>query len=339
LEIIASIGIGGRYGNSPMRHRNSNTETLSSYLISRGLNVAEVQKSADIFVALDHSEGDRHLLEERKKLGKFSVLFRSEPRCVLPEAYKAKTEDLYETVISFGKPTSIERSSHWPQYWLKEELYKKSVEHRSERVAMINANKLNLSKFEMYTLRRMCALEVDSIDLYGESWNSNVISKLKTLIIEILKNPIVHLFSMRNHVRYWFRNWPETLAPSNKQEILRTYKYTLVIENDRTYMSEKLFDALIAGCIPVYVGPSVVDYGIPGDLVIQVEPTVMSVASGIEAAKRIDFMAFQERLDLWLSLETTEQNHLGPHVIDRVIGLVNADYENFKKAQSKSRKF
>jgi hypothetical protein len=185
----------------------------------------------------------------------------------------------------------------------------------------------------------MCALEVDSIDLYGESWNSNVFSKSKTLIMEILKNPIVHLFSMRNHVRYWFRNWPETVAPSSKQEILRTYKYTLVIENDRTYMSEKLFDALIAGCIPVYVGPSVVDYGIPGDLVIQVEPTVMSVASGIETAKRIDFMAFQERLDLWLSLETTEQNHLGPHVIDRVISLVYADYGNFIQDQSKSKKF
>jgi hypothetical protein len=330
LEIIASLGIGGRYGNSPMRHRNSNNETLRSYLLSRGLKVAEVPKSADIFVALDHTDSDQRLLEERKKQGKFSVLFRSEPRCVLPEGYKEETEDLYDTVISFGKPTSVERSSHWPQYWLKEELFEKSVEQRSERIAMINANKLNLSKFEMYTLRRKCAVEIDSIDLYGESWNSNVISKSKTLLIEILKDPIHHLFSMRSHIRYWFRNWPETIAPSSKQEVLRTYKYTLVIENDRTYMSEKLFDALIAGCIPVYVGPSVLDYGIPKNLVIEVEPTVKSVASGIEAAKRIDFVAFQESLDLWLSLETTEQNHLGPNVIDRAISLAYAEYRNTK---------
>ena len=330
MAIVASIGIGGRYGNSPMRHRNSNIETLSSYLISHGLIVSEVPKLSDIFIALDHSESDRLLLLERKKLGKFSVLFRSEPRCVLPAAYKTKTEDLYDTIISFGKPTSFERSSHWPQYWLKEELFEKSVEHRSERIAMINANKLNLSKFEMYTLRRMCAVEIESIDLYGESWNSSAMSKSKTLIIEILKDPIRHLFSMRNHLRYWFRNWPETIAPSSKQEVLRTYKYTLVIENDRTYMSEKLFDALIAGCIPVYVGPSVLDYGIPKNLVIEVEPTVKSVASGIEAAKRIDFVAFQESLDLWLSLETTEQNHLGPNVIDRAISLAYAEYRNTK---------
>ena len=330
MEIIVSLGIGGRYGNSPMRHRNSNNETLRSYLISRGLKVAEEPESADIFVALDHTDSDQPLLEERKKLGKFSVLFRSEPRCVLPEAYKEETEDLYDTVISFGKPSSVERSSHWPQYWLKEELVEKSVEQRSERIAMINANKLNLSRFELYTLRRKCAVEINSIDLYGESWNSSVISKLKTLIIEILKDPISHLLSIRIHTRYWFKNWPETIAPSSKQEILRSYKYTLVIENDRSYMSEKLFDALVAGCIPIYVGPTVANYGIPSDLVIEAEPSVMSVASGIETAQRIDFLAFKERLDLWLSLDKTEQNHLGPHVIDRAISLVYADYGKFK---------
>jgi hypothetical protein len=314
-----------------MRHRNSNNETLRSHLISRGLNVKEVSKSVDIFVAIDHTDRDRPLLEERKKLEKFSVLFRSEPSCVLPEAYKEETECLYDVVISFGKPERIERSSHWPQYWLKEELLEQLVENRSERIAMINANKLNLSRFEQYTLRRMCAVGIASIDLFGESWNVSVMSKLKTLMIEILKDPIRHFFSMKSHIRYWFKSWPETRAPISKQEILRTYKYTLVIENDRTYMSEKLFDALIAGCIPIYVGPSVSDYGIPGDLVIEVEPTVTSVAAGIEIAKRIDFTAFQERLYSWLSLETTEQRHLGSYVMDRAIKLVYNDYENFKK--------
>ena len=321
-----------------MRHRNSNRETLGSYLSSRGVNVVEHLKSADIFVAIDHDDHDLLILKERKKLGKFSVLFRSEPKCVLPEAYKKETEDLYDAITSFGKPASTSRLSHWPQYWLKEELFERSVQPRSEKTVMINANKLNLSKFELYTLRRKCALEIGSIELYGESWNSSIISKSKTLIIEILKDPIRHLFSIKNHARYWFRNWPETIAPSSKQEILRTYKYTLVIENDRTYMSEKLFDALIAGCIPIYVGPDVADYAIPRDLVIEVEPTVESVASGIEAAKRVDFIDFQERLFFWLSLEQTEHKHLGSYVIDRAINLVYADYENFKN-ESKSKKF
>jgi hypothetical protein len=195
---------------------------------------------------------------------------------------------------------------------------------------MINANKLNLSKFELYTLRRKCAVEIGSIELYGESWNSNLISKIKTLVIEILKDPFRHLFALRKHIVYWFKRWPETIAPISKQEILRKYKSALVIENDRTYMSEKLFDALIAGCIPIYVGPSVADYGIPADLVIEVEPTVMSVSSGIKAVKRIDYAAFQEKLHAWLSQESTEQRHLGSHVMDRAIDSVYRDYKTFK---------
>ena len=330
MEIIASIGIGGRYGDSPMRHRNSNNETLASYLISRGLNVVVVPESADIYLAIDHTDTDRPLLEDRRKLEKFSVLFRSEPKCVLPDAYKDETEALYDAVVSFGKPAGDARSSHWPQYWLKEELFLRSVERRSEKTVMINANKLNLSKSELYTLRRKCAVEISSIDLYGESWNSNLMSRLKTLMIEVLKDSIRHLVTMRIHIRYWFKKWPETIAPINKLEILRGYKRTLVIENDRTYMSEKLFDALIAGCVPIYVGPSVADYGIPVDLVIEVEPTVMSVASGIEASKRIDFAAFQERLQAWLSLEATQQSHLGSYVMDRAIHAVYSEYKTFK---------
>jgi len=328
---MPSLCIGGRYGDSPMRHRNSNNETLRNYLVSCGLNVVEEVKSADIFVAIDHTDDDKNLLKERKRKGKFSVLFRSEPQCVLPEAYTEGIENLYDATISFGKPEIDNKSSHWPQYWLKEELFEQSDRDRSERIVMINANKLNLSEFEFYTLRRKCAVEIDSIDLFGESWNASVLNKSKTLLIEILKKPIPHLFSMRKHLRYWFKKWPGTLAPKIKQNVLRSYKYTLVIENDRTYMSEKLFDALTSGCIPIYVGPSVIDYGIPRDLVIEVEPTVRSVASGIEAAKRIDFVAFQERLHLWLSLETTVQSHLGSYVMDRAIELVYKDYENFKK--------
>jgi hypothetical protein len=187
LEIIPTLGIGGRYGESPMRHRNSNTETLDKYLTSCGFNITAVTKSADIFIALDHTDSDQLLLEERKKLGMFSVLFRSEPRCVLPKAYKKETEDLYDIIISFGKPMGVERSSHWPQFWIEKELFEENVEHRSENIAMINANKLSLSEFELYTLRRKCAIKIDSIELFGEGWNSSAISKAKKLIPSLVK--------------------------------------------------------------------------------------------------------------------------------------------------------
>jgi hypothetical protein len=331
LEVNTTLGIGGRYGNSPMRHRNSNTETLDEYLTSRGFNIAAEVAYAGIFVAIDHTDQDIPLLMERKRNGKFSVLFRSEPRCVLPEAYKKETEDLYDEIICFGQPEKNAKSSHWPQYWQQGEPFEQTDFGRSDRTAMINANKLSLSRSELYTLRRKCAAEIGSLDLFGEGWNASTLTKSKTLLIEILKDPTTHLFTMWKHLRYWFKPWRSTLAPTSKQGILRSYKYTLVIENDRTYMSEKLFDALASGCIPIYVGPAVIDYEIPKGLVIEVEPTVKGVVAGMEAAGKLNFSDFQRKLYSWLTSEETERKHLGPYVVDRAIGRVFEDYNEFNK--------
>jgi hypothetical protein len=43
-----------------------------------------------------------------------------------------------------------------------------------------------------------------------------------------------------------------------------------VIENDSTYVSEKLLNALVAGCIPIYSGPPLSIYGIPSEVAINV---------------------------------------------------------------------
>ena len=64
---------------------------------------------------------------------------------------------------------------------------------------------------------------------------------------------------------------------------------------------------------------------------IQVEPQVDSIIAGIEAAKEIDFLEFQENLHFWLTLEETETNHLGPNVINRAIKMVYEQYDKFQK--------
>jgi hypothetical protein len=46
-------------------------------------------------------------------------------------------------------------------------------------------------------------------------------------------------------------------------------KFTLVIENSSTYVSEKIFDALINGSIPFYIGPPLKDVSIPPGIVIE----------------------------------------------------------------------
>jgi hypothetical protein len=66
------------------------------------------------------------------------------------------------------------------------------------------------------------------------------------------------------------------------------YKFALVIENDRSFISEKLFDALFAGCVPIYVGPSLNSLSLPPDLVIEAEPHLESVLEAFKEAQALD---------------------------------------------------
>ena len=52
---------------------------------------------------------------------------------------------------------------------------------------------------------------------------------------------------------------------------LRCYKFCVAIEKseDRHYVSEKVYDAFVAGCVPIYVGaPNVLDYVPHADAII-----------------------------------------------------------------------
>jgi hypothetical protein len=67
---------------------------------------------------------------------------------------------------------------------------------------------------------------------------------------------------------------------------MRRYEVAVVIENEPTYVSEKLFDALSAGCIPVYVGPPLGDYRIPQHLAVQVPPDASAILGAVEELLR-----------------------------------------------------
>ena len=326
-----SICIGGRYSSSPMRHRNSNTENLRQFLEKQGRNVSLDAGEADIYIAIDHVETDENLLRKRRDLKKFSILYRSEPACVLPVAYKPETIALYSSIISFGKSEVINDGMHWPQYFPAEEQLGWGIHDRLPRAALINANKLNLSPSELYSLRRESIKTIEGVDLFGENWNSNFRERIKVLAIEVMKDPIRHLVAASGHSRHWFANWPETVSPADKISIMQRYKFALVIENELSYMSEKLFDAFFAGCIPIYVGPEVTDYKVPKELIIQCKPTSQSLAEGFEIAMQTNFENYQVKLKNWLESESMKESHEGLRVTNRAIERTLNKYLEFTK--------
>jgi hypothetical protein len=95
-----------------------------------------------------------------------------------------------------------------------------------------------------------------------------------------------------------------------------------VIENSAEYMSEKLMEALFAGCIPIYVGPDPQEYGIPSNLVIWSKPNIGSIRSSLENATTWDLRDFHSRLEVFLGSSETRDLWQFEKVYQKVLELI-----------------
>jgi hypothetical protein len=87
---------------------------------------------------------------------------------------------------------------------------------------------------------------------------------------------------------------------SVKLETLSNYRYSIVIENSAEFMSEKLIDCLLAGTIPVYVGPSTHPFGIPQHLIFTAEPNLESINKALLKAEESNWEAWRAAASDWV---------------------------------------
>ena len=321
-----TITIGGKYPTAPLRHRSENPESFKDRLLKSFFIESSDPIKADVFLALDYSNLDLKILKARKSDGKLNILFRFEPRCVIPDSYKTEVIALFNEIVTFGRTQRDDFSEFWPQFYSVED---RNI-WRSERLGkavLINANKISLETSELYSLRRACIKKIYSLNNFGADWNIGFFRKSLILLKEIKKSGKIPTPSLFSHLRYWFTSWGITSAPVSKMQVLQEYKVCLVIENDLEYMSEKLFDAFEAGCIPVYVGPNIELFEIPKTLVVECSPDVTCIQNKIEKALSINLSTFQRELIAWLKSDKTVNNHHGDIVIRRRIELLRKSLE------------
>jgi hypothetical protein len=88
--------------------------------------------------------------------------------------------------------------------------------------------------------------------------NPHAASNREALLVELERDLPVH------HYGRWHTTHPGIgRGRAAKLDVLRRYRFVLAFENaiDRDYVTEKWFDALVAGCVPVYLGaPNIADF-------------------------------------------------------------------------------
>ena len=277
----------------------------------------------DLYIAFDKINGA--LLNS---LGKhvFKVLIRQEPSIVIKETYtKAQTEK-FDHIIDVGKVEKSENSViNWPQD-LSEKF--SQIDGRLEKIVVINSNLLSLAKEENYSLRRKVVLEIEDLDLYGRQWNNGFRAKVLTLIKEFKK----YGFKIHNikflGVKSYFRFFSNYLGEvDDKKEVLSKYKYSIVIENSSDYLSEKLFDVMFSGCIPIYVGPNLANYEIPDYLYIQAKPEISDIKEKILKAKSKDYSEWLDKLRIWSKDPKTYNNWSKDLLVSKIFNNIENLYQ------------
>jgi hypothetical protein len=324
------IYLGGHNASVPLHNASVSVVpgtdiSLTNSFLSAGFEICDRLEDADALVLIDM---DIDLLNYAHKSAhvKLPIVFiRNEPIVVWPANYNSRAISLTSTLIDVGRDSGISNSNFpWPQDWGQNFEFREVVNNRSESVVLINGNKLSFIKGEMYSFRRECIFKVPRLDVYGVGWNFNALRKLLIFAAEIrlaIKN---RMWPRLSNSHGWLtqpKNWKG--APKSKLNTLSQYKYSLVIENSMDYMTEKLFDAFFARCIPVYVGPSVDRFDIPAHLVVQVDPTLNSINRGIEIAKAMDYEQWRTSINAWLMDDLVSNKWSATNVYDAIVSEVS----------------
>ena len=220
----------------------------------------ESEAKFDVLIANSHSKKS---IRDCKKFGvskQNRILILWEPREINGKLYKQSTLNKYGHIFAPSNEWITGKNVHkfnWPQgkaSWKKQS--DREWLKRKDKFVLIGSNKYSVSDGELYSLRRSVLNNFETeklIDLFGHDWNKNILFNIKSVISSACK--INYRYYSRNSIKLVSKKFTNYQGIStSKQETLNNYKFALVIENSKNYISEKLFESLNSQCIVLYVG-------------------------------------------------------------------------------------
>lgn len=290
--------------------KSHNIEKLQYAELKHSLNTVKLIETnienCDYLIFVNHNKKYLKKYLKLKRNPAKLILIRLEPPAVLPVQYKKKVEKNYDLIIDPGvglKSSSATDFIPWPYRISKdpanpdddaenlESVIEKSVKNnlftlgswslRKNKVVHIAANKVSPTSNSNYRIRRNLVKKLGSkeLDVYGHFWNYSIKRqvgyRIRVLLYAFRAGFIPNLKEIYGGL---FNSYPNFCGePEDKHEVLKQYKFSLVIENYSGYASEKLFDAIINASIPIYIGPKRENLFLPENLFIWSDGTVQDI--------------------------------------------------------------
>ena len=272
--------------------------SIASVAEANGIIVSETLTSQDdILVCVDFETATLKLVRKAQRLGVRTCLIINEPSVVIPQHAQSRILKKFDKVIYVGRPHP-EPMLKWPQTWTPLRI----TGSRIDRAVVVNADKWSFYRGQNYWLRAAISNQDFRVDIYGPGWSRSGLERALHRVFEFVRTLFSGTMPSFTGLNYVLANPKNYLGMAeDKVATMSRYKVAVVIENSSELMTEKLFDAWFAGCIPVFVGPLVKPIGIPEDLVVEAAPDLKSVQTAIQVALEVDIHDFHVRLEDFLS--------------------------------------
>lgn len=194
-----------------------------------------------------------------------SYLLAIESSIIKPENFNTQKHSYFHKIFTWNDDLVDDQKFIKINYAFQ---FPEKIEKRIQRdklCCLIVSNKRSNFPNELYSERERLVQwfeknHTDLFDLYGYGWDSlschssRVVRKLNTIpgINSILRKLLVKRYKV----------YKGTIE--DKITTMKNYRFTIAYENvkdENGYITEKLFDAFIAGCVPVYWGAkNITDY-------------------------------------------------------------------------------
>ena len=319
MSTTVAISIFGECGTSI--DPTSRWGRFVSHLRSFNIEIVPIKSPMiDHFISIDHSKKNLKLVRSKvRSENKYLVL--RESRSVMPDQFKSGVIKKYKYIFSCARPFDHEIATHYYQDGFLTSLsYSNNSDSRPvQSICMINENKFSLHKSANYSFRQYAIKQIIKsnfkITVAGKNWDQGyihyTIQQLKSIVF-LLKNFTV--FDTRK-MRRPFRKIESKKCNfvgfiDDKITFMNGFRYALIIENDNYRPTEKIFDALMAGCIPIYFGPIFSEDEIPSDIFIRIKSPkkFANFLKMLEDVPESDYTSMRDRGQAWISsVETFER--------------------------------
>ena len=259
---------------------------LSSFLKDQGWELTESYVQAEVICAIEVPATRFSRLRVPSGTSQKGLLVIQEPEVVWPANSNSNALALFAQRIEVGRPIT---GTKWPLIWPVSRQHFDPEQKRS-RACVIAGDKLSCIQGELYSLRREVVHFDSRVDLYGQGWRRTFLQRIKDVAYQMVLLAMSGRPLSLKSLNLFFRKPQRYLGPvEDKISTNSTYKVSVVIENSATYMSEKFLEAVVAGSIPVYVGPNPSHFGIPDELYILAEPSLAAISDGITEALAMNY--------------------------------------------------